>query len=435
MKYFWTFLLLVNVLFAQNGYQSSDILQQARDEIAILCSDELAGRGYVDEGHKKAAEYLAGRFREMGLKPVVKSGSLGEKQYFQAFPIRINLAMTASLKIGEQELSVGSDFIVNRFSGSGQIEDKVVDLGFGLNPKKYKKTSGRIALFRAGFPPEIANDSEKKEAFKDLARPIDRISAILLSHPAGIIVVQEKLTAAFTRETAGLPIVEVRADALPRQLKAASLAVTSGIRSIRSQNVIGMVQGSQFADSVVIISAHYDHLGKQGDAVFAGANDNASGTTMMLSMAAYFADHPLPYSLMFVGFGGEETGLIGSAYYVNESPVVPLTQTKFILNLDLMGNGIDGIMAVGGKDYPDYFDMLVEENEELQSVPKVRSRKNAPNSDHYFFLKNGVPGFFIYTLGGPPHYHDVNDNASTIELSKYVEVRELLIRFLEEMSK
>ena len=134
---------------------------------------------------------------------------------------------------------------------------------------------------------------------------------------------------------------------------------------------------------------------------------------------------------MFIAFGGEETGLVGSNYYVNSEPIVPLEQTKFILNLDLMGNGIDGIMAVGGKDYPSYFDQLTQLNEGEKYVPKVRARNNAPNSDHYFFLQNGVPGFFIYTLGGPPHYHDVNDNPSTIELSKYVEVRELLIRFLE----
>ena len=434
MKYFWTCLLLSNLLYAQNGHHSTDLLQQARDEIAILCSDELAGRGYVDEGHKKAADYLASRFREMGLKPAVKSGRTSEMQYFQSFPIRINLATTASLKIGDKEMFVGSDVIVNRFSGSGQADAKVIDLGYALNPKKYKKTSGKIALFRAGFPPEIANDTEKKKEYKDLSRPIDRISALLVSHPAGIIVVQEKLTAAFTRESARLPIVEVRADALPKQFKKATMTVKSGIENIRSQNVIGMVPGTQYADSVVIISAHYDHLGKLGDAVFAGANDNASGTTMMLSMAEYFSENPLAYSLMFVGFGGEETGLVGSAYYVNESPVVPLEKTKFILNLDLMGNGVDGIMAVGGKDYPGYFDMLVAENEELESVPKVRARKNAPNSDHFFFLKNGVPGFFIYTLGGPPHYHDVNDNASTIELSKYVEIRELLINFLEEIN-
>ncbi|MEM6805045.1 MAG: M28 family peptidase, partial [Bacteroidota bacterium] len=165
-----------------------------------------------------------------------------------------------------------------------------------------------------------------------------------------------------------------------------------------------------------------------------GANDNASGTSMLLSMATYFsqAEHQTKYSLLFIAFGGEETGLIGSSFYVNEQALVPLAQTKFILNLDLMGNGIEGIMAVGGKDFPQYFEKLQVANEEMKAVPKVRSRKNAPNSDHYFFLLNGIPGFFIYTLGGPPHYHDILDNPDTIVLSRYVEVRNLLIKFIED---
>ncbi|MEL6653308.1 MAG: M28 family peptidase [Bacteroidota bacterium] len=200
---------------------------------------------------------------------------------------------------------------------------------------------------------------------------------------------------------------------------------------INSQNVICQVRGTEQPDSVIIVSAHYDHLGMQGSSIFPGANDNASGTSMLLSMVEYFVKHPQRYTMVFIAFGAEETGLIGSNYYVNRSPVVALSQTRFILNIDLMGNGIDGITAVGGRDFPNYFERLVALNDTMQSVPKLKSRSNAPNSDHYFFLKNGVPGFFIYTLGGPPHYHDINDNPSTIVLSRYAEVRELLIKYLE----
>ena len=231
-------------------------------------------------------------------------------------------------------------------------------------------------------------------------------------------------------------MIEVKADLLPRKVKTAVLEVKAKPTRIISQNVMGYVEGTESPDTAILITAHYDHLGKLNEAIFTGANDNASGTTMLLSMAEYFTKpgNALPYSLLFIGFGGEETGLIGSRYYVERERVIPLEQTKFILNLDLMGNGDEGIMAVGGKDFPNHFEKLKAENGEEKFVPKVRARNNAPNSDHFFFLQNGVPGFFIYTLGGPPHYHDVNDNPSTIVLSRYVEVRELLIRFLGQIN-
>ena len=111
--------------------------------------------------------------------------------------------------------------------------------------------------------------------------------------------------------------------------------------------------------------------------------------------------------------------------------VVPIKQTKFILNLDLMGNGDKGIMAVAGAEFPDRWEKLKALNEKQgDAIPKVKKRKNAPNSDHYWFVKEGVEGFFIYTEGGPPHYHDINDTAENLVFSRYVEVRALMIKFL-----
>lgn len=409
---------------------STEILQKARREVDTLCSASFAGRGYIEDGHKKAAEHIAKRFREMGLSP---RGDFG--QFQQTFGIHINLPEKVSASLGPTEMKAGKNLIVNRFSGSGSINTRIIDLGYGLKPKA--RVRGKIALFRDGFPPSIANDSKKKEQYKDLSRPIQRIQSILAYKPAAIIVVKEKLTMGFSREAGDIPIIEVLASDLPGKFKRGSLEVQSGMKRIRTQNVLGLIRGTTNPDSVVVVSAHYDHLGKVSEAIFPGANDNASGTAMLLSMADYFSkkENQPSHSMLFIAFGGEETGLLGSQHYVSRDPKIPLSKMSFLLNLDLMGNGVDGIMAVGGKDYPTFFDQLVELNEELNAVPRVRARKNAPNSDHFFFLQNGVPGFFIYTEGGPRHYHDVYDNPSTIQLSKYVEVRELLIRFLEKIMK
>lgn len=426
------FLALSSLLHAQSN---EEILQAARSEIAILCSDTLAGRGYIDQGHEKAANYLSTRFEEMRLLPLLQNNETGKGIYQQKFPLEINLPTSVSLEIDGKTFEVGKDFIMSRFSGPGETKGKVIDLGYGLDEKAFKKGRGKIVVIRNGWPEEIANNTERKEALKALSNIQKRILALGKFSPKAILVLHKKLTLGFARNLGVLPVLDIQQELKEGEWKKACLSVKTGPTQLTSQNVIGLIPGAEIQDTVIAISAHYDHLGKLGSAIFRGANDNASGTSMLLSMADHFSkpENRPKYSLLFIAFGGEETGLLGSGFYVREQALVPLPQTKFILNLDLMGNGVEGIMAVGGKDYPGFFDKLVKANEEIEAVPKVRARKNAPNSDHYFFLLNGVPGFFIYTLGGPPHYHDVNDTPLTIELSKYAEVRNLLIKFLQSM--
>ncbi len=403
--------------------QSPDLVQ-ARHDVDTLCSPAMGGRGYVDEGHIKAAEFVANRMKKIGLQPGVRG------EYLQPFPMEINLPTAANMSVDGEELEAGKDFILHRFSGSGEGSYRVRDLGYGLEPGGNVK--GKVVLFRAGFPAELANDSEAREKYEDLSRVDQRIEALLPQKPAGIIVLQNKLTAGFSREAWSVPIVEVQVDSIPQRIRRVNWNIASATTRLESNNVVGYVPGTAFTDSFIYLTAHYDHLGKYGDAIFPGANDNASGTAMLLSMAAYFYANPLPYTLVFVAFGGEETGLLGSRYMATQQRVTPLENIRFLLNLDLMGNGTEGIMAVGGRDFPEAFDELVALNDSLEAVPVVRARSNAPNSDHFFFLRQGVEGFFIYTMGGPPHYHDANDNAANLELSKFVEVRELLIAFLED---
>lgn len=428
MRHF-LFILFIGLSVSSQAQSAKKVLAFARAEIDTLCSATFAGRGYINDGHLKAATYIASRFEELGAESFREQAAMGVERYFQPFEFEINLVRKTSLMLNGQEMTPGLDFIVNSYSGSGMQSGKVVDLKYGLKAKASVK--GKIVLFRAGWPAKIANDSDKRDAFKELSRVDQRIAAILPYGPAAIIVIQPKLTASFARENLPLPIIEVRAESITGKVKKAAIVVQAGMSKIRSQNVICQVRGTEQPDSVVIVSAHYDHLGMLGESRFPGANDNASGTSMLLSMVEYFVRKPQRYTMMFIAFGGEEAGLIGSNYYVNRDPIVSMERTRFILNLDLMGNGVDGITAVGGRDFPDLFDDLVALNDKMKAVPKVKSRSNAPNSDHYFFLERGVAGFFIYTLGGPPHYHDINDNPDTIVLSKYVEVRELLIRFLE----
>jgi Zn-dependent M28 family amino/carboxypeptidase len=184
-------------------------------------------------------------------------------------------------------------------------------------------------------------------------------------------------------------------------------------------------------DSFIVFSAHYDHLGIMGtEAIFTGANDNASGCAMMLSLAKHYAAHPAKYSMAFIGWGGEELGLLGSFNYV-EHPVFPLGKIKFMVNVDIMGTGDDGITVVNGTGYKPRFDSMVVINKKLNLLKEVKIRNNAANSDHYPFVEKGVPAFFIYTLGGIKAYHDIYDKRETLPMTKFKEVYILLTEFVK----
>jgi Zn-dependent M28 family amino/carboxypeptidase len=194
---------------------------------------------------------------------------------------------------------------------------------------------------------------------------------------------------------------------------------------------MAMVKGTANSQKFLVVTAHYDHLGRMGsDTYFPGANDNASGVAEMLALAAYFAKNPLHKNILFVAFTGEEAGLLGSKYFVRNPPI-PLDSIDFLLNLDLSGTGDEGITVVNATLYPEIFDKLVSLNKENNYVAKVKKRGPAANSDHYYFTENSVPAFFIYTLGGIKAYHDVYDKPETLPLDEAADLIQLYIRFFK----
>ena len=203
------------------------------------------------------------------------------------------------------------------------------------------------------------------------------------------------------------------------------------IPNYETQNVIGYIPGSQYQDSFIVFSAHYDHLGMMGkDIYFPGANDNASGCAMLLNLAKYYSQHPQKYSIVFMAFGGEEAGLIGSKYYT-EHPLFPMQQIKFLINMDIMGTGDEGIKVVNATEHKQEFEKLTKINTDNKLLTSIQPRGKASISDHYFFDEAGVKTFFIYTLGGIKAYHDIYDRAETLPLTKFEQVYELLIEFVK----
>lgn len=199
-------------------------------------------------------------------------------------------------------------------------------------------------------------------------------------------------------------------------------------QKVQSSNIYCFIPGTQYPDSFIIFSAHYDHLGNIDTTYFPGANDNASGVSVLLDLMQYFKKHPLKYSVAFYFFTAEEIGLLGSEYYVKH-PLFPLNKIKFLINLDLMGGGSEGIMVVNGKIFEKEFELLKKINEDKSLQLNIKARSKAQNSDHYWFSENGVKCFFIYTLGDIHAYHDIDDKAEKLKFSNYDHIFLLLINF------
>jgi Zn-dependent M28 family amino/carboxypeptidase len=197
--------------------------------------------------------------------------------------------------------------------------------------------------------------------------------------------------------------------------------------------VCGVVKGTVKPDSIIFITAHYDHLGGMGkDTYFPGANDNASGVSLLLNLAHYYAIHPQKYTIGFICFAGEEAGLRGSKYFT-ENPLVPLKNIRFLLNTDLAGTGEEGITVVNATEFPKEFGYMNAVNDEGKFLVKIYPRGKAAISDHYFFTEKGVPAFFFYTMGGIKAYHDVFDKAQTLPLNEQEDLFKLIVKFNEKL--
>ena len=259
-----------------------------------------------------------------------------------------------------------------------------------------------------------------------------------VSDPRNQLIVKlskDKLTWSCSQKKSKVPVIILRSDLFNRDVSANfEVKVKSDfIKKNISRNVIGFIEGSKFKDSFIYVTAHYDHLGMMGNKTyFPGANDNASGIAMMLNIAKYYQTNKPKYSMVFIAFSGEEAGLIGSQHYV-EHPLTALSNIKFLVNLDLMGNGADGVMVVNGTINPSEFQLLKSINEKEKYLPEVKIRGKAANSDHYWFAQSGVPAFFFYLMGPYPFYHDVNDKTTALPLTNFDQAFMLFQSFISKL--
>jgi aminopeptidase YwaD len=412
------FLLCIFLLAA--GPVSGQNMDRVRQTVADLASPDMHGRGYVKDGDKKAAWYIQRRLEALKTEPF-------ETGYFQSFTLGVNtFGNNLKLKAGLKKLQPGTDFLAAATSGKGEGKAKTIyfDTVLFRNEiagKRFLQQPMRrkvLVIKQADYDRLITLPDEFKQQV----------------HKAkAVVILQQKLVATVGRRQASKPVFEVLESAWPTGAKKTRFKVDARFKpDYETQNVIAFIKGSIYPDSFLVLTAHYDHLGRQSkDVYFPGANDNASGTAMLLELADWYAqpENQPRYSVAFMAFGAEEAGLVGSEYYTNH-PLFPLSQIKFLLNLDLMSTGDDGIMVVNGKLFEKEFKLLSGLNDRQKYLPEIRSRGKASNSDHYHFTEKGVKAFFFYTLGGTTYYHHVNDTADTLPFTRFPEVFKLITDFL-----
>jgi aminopeptidase YwaD len=408
------FILFVFQFLIFNLQCFSQDLDYAHKIVNELTSKEYHGRGYVSDGDTKAAAFIKDEFTKLGLKPF-------DKDYYQSFSFPVNtFPSTMKIKLDGKELIAGTDYIVNPAS-SGSNQTFEIDYADSIS-----------------FIQKVSLSNEKCVVLDNAlyGKHQNQLTNIISQKKTGAIVLLEekKLTWSVSQSHYDIPVITILKNKFPAKAKNISIHIAQKfVEQHQTQNVIGVINGSANTDTFFVLTAHYDHLGQMGKKTFfPGANDNASGTSMLLNLAKYFAmrEHKPKYNLMFIAFAGEEAGLVGSKYYT-EHPLFSLEKIKFLINLDLLGTGEEGIMVVNATEYKDAFEKLKLINTEKNYVVKIGERGKAKNSDHYYFTEKNVPAFFIYTLGGVSFYHDVLDRGETLPFTDFEDVFRLLRDFEE----
>lgn len=415
----------IYTLFFIHIFYSSTLHGQkeyARILLDSLCSERYDGRGYVNQGDVRAADFIIRELEKHQVEPIKKRG------FEQHYTLNVNTFPYPIHFISEQDTLIpGEDYLVDPTSGSAQGDFEVVEINSSNYASVYRN---EVDLSQRPKEQKIyafnftdVEDKEQLTKIKAMAyRGMDFFPIIWVE--------KNKQMYRVGRSQSNYPLVSIDS-AKYTSPKVVNLKINNAYKpQYPSKNVIGYIPGKK-RRKFVVFSAHYDHLGRMGtDTYFPGANDNASGTAMLLSLAKYYSQHKPEYSIAFCFFSGEEAGLEGSKYFVS-NPYFKIKHVKFVLNVDIMGAADYGITLVNGTKHTEAFDTFVKINEEHNYLEKIKKRGPTANSDHYYFSEAGVPAFFLYSMGSVTNYHDVYDSAENTPLTKFDEVQNLLIDFVK----
>ncbi len=452
------------VLAAGDGKHSNDDALFSASEyqgwIRHLASDELEGRGTGQEGIDEAQAFIASVFEKYGVEPAGDDGS-----YFQTFTLHLENAIGKGtrLAIGSEgrrtrrRVKLHEGFVPLPWSESGSFKGGVVFAGYGIvnEDEEYDDyadidVAGKIVLMlRRG--PSFGDFGMDDKSFRAKAkRAAERdAAAVMIVNPNGdddlydfksggkrrdygipMVHITPK-TADRMLEAAGMPNIQALQDEIDTEERPVSAALegvtVKGKVAIEpidtpASNVVGLIPGEgPQSDEIIILGGHHDHLGvKNEDSpdfdpdknIFNGADDNASGTAMVMNMAKAYTQGVAPNrSILLMTFTGEELGLLGSRHFAKH-PTVDIDQCVSMLNFDMVGRLKNDNLEVGGMRTGGFEDMIHEVAEDHDLVISDGGGGQGP-SDHSSFYNAGLPVLFLFT-GIHKQYHRPEDDTPLI---------------------
>jgi len=423
----------LNLLFTfciLSYYTNAQDVKYAHYIVDTLSSPFLYGRGYTNNGDKLAAEFIKNE--------LIKNNSLSfNNNFFQEYKLSINSIKKTSLRINNKNISAGNEFLVSLSSPKTKGKFKVLK----LDSTNFKSKKDYDNIIKKDLKKTVILIDKQNIKDKDITEIFNKTRFRNPFNSAGIITIADKkLSWAISdgRNVNEYFKISVLREVIPKKVKKISVDIdTEYLSNYTTNNVIGYVKGKLYPDSFIVFIAHYDHLGQMGENVyFPGANDNGSGTSMVLDLARHFAADTnkfLKYSIVFAFVSGEEAGLLGS-YYLSKNPLFPIDKIKFLINLDMVGTGSEGITIVNGTKFEKEFQLFKEINDKNSLLKTVAQRGESCKSDHCPFYEKGVPAVFIYSMGSEnTEYHNIYDTADKLPFTKYNEIFKLLTIFVDKL--
>ncbi len=475
-------LLLVLVLTACGPKFNPEItVDDLKENIYYLASDSLQGRKSGEPGGLPAAEYIRQKFETAGLQLLYDKG-------FQPFSLVVDaeLGDGNSLTVENKSFEAKTDFLPYAFSANSTVEATLVFAGYGMEVNRDSlkwndfigvDVAGKWMLVLQGDP-DLENPNSPYLEFST-----ERAKALTASdkNAAGIILVagtdfneKDELSSLFFDKNSSrfdMPVLQVTRKVADEMLagtgetieslenrmeedhRGFNLEVTTSVKATvnvqlkekETRNVVAMLPGfdETLKDEFVVIGAHYDHLGMGGPgsgsravdttAVHNGADDNASGVAAVIQLAEKLAaEKANKRSLIFVAFGAEEMGLVGSKAFVNDPPVATEKMVA-MFNFDMVGRldtTTNALSISGTKTSKETEEILNNLNTDFELA---FSEEGIGPSDHASFYLQNIPVFFFST-GAHPDYHTPKDDSELINYEGEKKVLDYAAKVIEEVT-
>ncbi|HSK13555.1 MAG TPA: M28 family peptidase [Phnomibacter sp.] len=457
---------LLNVPFAQTRpalkdaqkFAATITIDDLKGHLSILAGDEMEGRETATEGQKKAAAYIENHFRTLGLRP-------GNGDSFQQFyPVFRDSVLSASLTINGKPLIKNQNFSVSPANYPARMGfSEIVFVNFDDSTWKDAKipVTGKLVMF---FVKGLQQTGPQQGFGGVLAT---RLSQVMQKGAAAALIVQDifpvsqpdvlsnmqvepfgsrqninyfNIAPQVAAELLGESAEQITGNKLSTKAYPAKVAMEYDEQKIelKSSNVLALLEGTDKKDEYLVITGHYDHLGKRGETIYYGADDDGSGTVGVMEIAEAFvkakaAGKGPRRSIVFMAVSGEEKGLWGSRYYT-DNPTFPLEKTTANLNIDMIGR-LDSIHIKN--DTTQYVYLVGDDklSSDLRPISDLANKYtklhldgkyNDPRdpqriyfrSDHYNFARKGVPILFYFS-GLHPDYHRPTDTVDRINFPEY----------------